>query len=223
MPIEEMARRGPRHARLRADAAGRPDRSAHRHARRTPCVQLRQDDAEGRLYNMVGFQTKMTYPEQRRVFRMIPGLAQAEFVRLGSLHRNTYVDSPSLLLPSLQVTHRKRAAARRADRRRRGLRRVGGHRAARRAQRRAPACAASRPLVPPRDARRSARCSRTSRSAARKDFQPMNANYGLFPPLGAAAARAREEARARGARARRPGPLARGGGTRRTRGTASVA
>ena len=61
-----------------------------------------------RLYNMVGFQTKMTYPEQRRVFRMIPGLAQAEFVRLGSLHRNTFVDAPSLLLPSLQLTRRQR-------------------------------------------------------------------------------------------------------------------
>src|SRR5205814_8190268 len=72
------------------------------------CVQLRQDDAEGRLFNMVGFQTKMTYPEQRRVFRMIPGLGLAEFVRLGSLHRNTFVDAPALLLPSLQVLGRKR-------------------------------------------------------------------------------------------------------------------
>src|SRR5256885_16195012 len=57
---------------------------------------------------MVGFQTKMTYPEQRRVFRMIPGLGLAEFVRLGSLHRNTFVDAPALLLPSLQVMGRKR-------------------------------------------------------------------------------------------------------------------
>src|SRR5262249_1912683 len=62
----------------------------------------------GRLFNMVGFQTKMTYPEQRRVFRMIPGLERAEFVRLGSLHRNTFVDSPALLLPSLQVVGRRR-------------------------------------------------------------------------------------------------------------------
>ncbi len=52
---------------------------------------------------MVGFQTKMTYPEQRRVFRMIPGLARAEFVRLGSLHRNTFVDSPNVLMPTLQL------------------------------------------------------------------------------------------------------------------------
>ena len=62
-------------------------RDRHTGSRPHACVQLRQDDAEGRLFNMVGFQTKMTYPEQRRVFRMIPGLAQADFVRLGSLHR----------------------------------------------------------------------------------------------------------------------------------------
>jgi methylenetetrahydrofolate--tRNA-(uracil-5-)-methyltransferase len=65
-------------------------------------VQLRQDDQAGTLWGMVGFQTKMTYPEQRRVFRMIPGLEKAEFVRLGSLHRNTFIDSPRLLKPTLQ-------------------------------------------------------------------------------------------------------------------------
>src|SRR5262249_8931793 len=107
MPIEEMARRGP------DTLAFGPMRPVGLIDPRTgtrafACAQLRQDDAEGRLYHMVGFQTKMTYPEQRRVLRMIPGLAQAEFVRLGSLHRNTYVDAPSLLLPSLQVAHRKR-------------------------------------------------------------------------------------------------------------------
>src|SRR4029077_20935841 len=72
------------------------------------CVQLRQDDAEGRLFNLVGFQTKMTYPEQRRGFHMIPGLERADFVRLGSLHRNTFINSPAVLLPSLQVIGRKR-------------------------------------------------------------------------------------------------------------------
>src|SRR5437660_5523148 len=69
-------------------------------------VQLRQENRERTLYNLVGFQTKMTYPEQRRVFRMIPGLERAEFVRLGSLHRNTFVDSPRLLRPTLQL-HRR--------------------------------------------------------------------------------------------------------------------
>ncbi len=58
------------------------------------------------MYNMVGFQTKMTYPEQRRVLRMIPALEKAEFVRLGSIHRNTFVDSPRLILPTLQLRAR---------------------------------------------------------------------------------------------------------------------
>lgn len=62
-------------------------------------VQLRAENQEGTLYNLVGFQTKMTHGEQDRVFRMIPGLAAAEFVRLGSIHRNTYLDSPELLDP----------------------------------------------------------------------------------------------------------------------------
>src|SRR5260370_11503245 len=102
MPIEEMARRGPQ---TLAFGPMRPvglddPRGAHRPF---AVVQLRQDDAAGRMYNMVGFQTKMTYPEQRRVLRMIPGLEKAEFVRLGSLHRNTFVDSPRLLRPTLQL------------------------------------------------------------------------------------------------------------------------
>ena len=100
MPIEEMARRG------RDTLAFGPMRPVGLTDPRTgtrpfAVVQLRQDDAEARLFNMVGFQTKMTYPEQRRVLRMIPGLAQAEFVRLGSLHRNTFVDSPNVLMPTL--------------------------------------------------------------------------------------------------------------------------
>lgn len=66
-------------------------------------VQLRRENAAGTLFNMVGFQTKLTWPEQRRVFRMIPGLENAEFARYGSIHRNTFIHSPSLLLPSLQM------------------------------------------------------------------------------------------------------------------------
>ena len=60
-------------------------------------VQLRQDNALGTLYNMVGFQTKLKHGEQTRVLRMIPGLANAEFARLGGLHRNTFINSPKLL------------------------------------------------------------------------------------------------------------------------------
>jgi methylenetetrahydrofolate--tRNA-(uracil-5-)-methyltransferase len=69
-------------------------------------VQLRQDDAAGTLYNLVGFQTNLKYGEQDRVLRMIPGLAKAEFVRYGSMHRNTYVNAPALLAPTLQLRER---------------------------------------------------------------------------------------------------------------------
>jgi len=66
-------------------------------------VQLRRENTAGTLFNMVGFQTKLTWPEQRRIFRLIPGLQNAQFARYGSIHRNTYIHSPSLLLPSLQL------------------------------------------------------------------------------------------------------------------------
>ena len=62
-----------------------------------------QENREKTMYNLVGFQTKLTYGEQRRVFRMIPGLEKAEFVRLGSMHRNTFINSPTLLPPTLQL------------------------------------------------------------------------------------------------------------------------
>jgi len=162
------------------------------------CVQLRQDDAAGTLYNVVGFQTKMTYPEQRRVFRMIPGLARAEFVRLGSLHRNTYIDSPSVLLPTLQVASRKQLllagqlvgvegyvesaatgllAGLNAGRLVRGL-----------------------PLlVPPATTSLGSLLAYVTHRG-RKEFQPMNANYGLFPSLGRSL-RGREKKQALGERA----------------------
>jgi len=66
-------------------------------------VQLRRENMAGTLFNMVGFQTKLTWPEQRRIFRLIPGLENAQFAHYGSIHRNTYIHSPSLLLPSLQL------------------------------------------------------------------------------------------------------------------------
>jgi methylenetetrahydrofolate--tRNA-(uracil-5-)-methyltransferase len=65
-------------------------------------VQLRKENREGTTYNMVGFQTKLTYREQERIFRLIPGMEKAEFVRLGSIHRNTFILSPELLQPTLQ-------------------------------------------------------------------------------------------------------------------------
>ena len=102
MPIEEMARRGPQ---TLAFGPMKPVGIVDPRTGKRPfaVVQLRQDDREGRLFNMVGFQTKMTYPEQRRVLRTIPGLERAEFVRLGSLHRNTFIDSPRLLRPTMQL------------------------------------------------------------------------------------------------------------------------
>lgn len=69
-------------------------------------VQLRQDNLAGTLYNMVGFQTNLTFPEQKRVFRLIPGLEQAEFTRYGQMHRNTYIFSPQALKPTLQTMRR---------------------------------------------------------------------------------------------------------------------
>jgi methylenetetrahydrofolate--tRNA-(uracil-5-)-methyltransferase len=178
MPIEEMARRGPR---TLAFGPMRPVGLIDPHTGRRPfaVVQLRQDDYEGQLFNMVGFQTKMTYPEQRRVFRMIPALEQAEFVRLGSLHRNTFVDSPRLLRPSLQLNTREdlflagqmigvegyveSAAA--------GLlaainvaRMVNG----------------AEPLAAPRETSLGSLMAYIT-DPARREFQPMNANYGLMP------------------------------------------
>ena len=66
-------------------------------------VQLRRENTSGSLFNLVGFQTKLTWPEQERIFRLIPGLENAQFARMGSIHRNTYINSPSLLQPSLQM------------------------------------------------------------------------------------------------------------------------
>src|SRR5260370_13719729 len=98
MPIEEMARRG---SMTLAFGPMRPVGLSEPRSGNRPfaVLQLRQDDAAGRLYNMVGFQTNMTYAAQRRVLRMIPAMAKAEFVRPSSLHRNPFIDSPRLLLP----------------------------------------------------------------------------------------------------------------------------
>ena len=95
LPIEVMAERGPRDAALRADEAGRPDAIRAPAGAPYAVVQLRQDNALGTLWNMVGFQTKLKHGEQTRIFRTIPGLENAEFARLGGLHRNTFINSPA--------------------------------------------------------------------------------------------------------------------------------
>ncbi|HSR58799.1 MAG TPA: methylenetetrahydrofolate--tRNA-(uracil(54)-C(5))-methyltransferase (FADH(2)-oxidizing) TrmFO, partial [Candidatus Binataceae bacterium] len=180
MPIEEMARRG---AQTLAFGPMKPVGIIDPRTGKRPfaVVQLRQDDRDGRLFNMVGFQTKMTYPEQRRVLRMIPGLERAEFVRLGSLHRNTFIDSPRLLKPTLQLRARddlflagqmigvegyvESAAA--------------GLLAAINASR---LLSGGELIVPPRETALGSLIAYVTDSA-RRDFQPMNANFGLMPEL----------------------------------------
>jgi methylenetetrahydrofolate--tRNA-(uracil-5-)-methyltransferase len=105
LPIEILARRGKdalafgplRPVGLRDPKTGK---------RPYAVVQLRQDNLAGTLYNMVGFQTNLTFPEQKRVFRLIPGLEHAEFSRFGQMHRNTYVFAPQALKPTLQTIRR---------------------------------------------------------------------------------------------------------------------
>ncbi len=96
LPVEELARRGPD---TLAFGPMKPVGLLDPRTGKRPfaVVQLRPEDQERTLYNLVGFQTKMTYPEQERVFRMIPGLESAVFARLGSIHRNTYLDAPRVL------------------------------------------------------------------------------------------------------------------------------
>jgi len=102
LPIEVMAERGPE---TLAFGPMKPVGLIDPRTGRRPyaIVQLRQDDLAATLYNLVGFQTRLAYPEQERIFRLIPGLEQAEFARLGSIHRNTFIHSPSLLNPDLSL------------------------------------------------------------------------------------------------------------------------
>ncbi len=102
MPVEEMARRGRESLRF---GPMKPIGLRDPRAARAPwaVVQLRQEDRAGRMWNLVGFQTRLRIPEQQRVFRLIPGLADAEFLRFGSIHRNSYVNAPATLTPALTL------------------------------------------------------------------------------------------------------------------------
>jgi methylenetetrahydrofolate--tRNA-(uracil-5-)-methyltransferase len=180
MPIEEMADRG------KETLAFGPMKGVGLIDPRTgkrpyAVVQLRQENRDRTLYNLVGFQTKMTYPEQRRVFALIPGLEKAEFVRLGSLHRNTFINAPLHLKPTLQWREQARlffagqitgvegyieSAAT-------GL--LAGLNAAR-------LLVDQQPVVPPPTTALGA-LLRYICDAGRKRFQPMNVNFGLMPPL----------------------------------------
>ena len=102
MPIETMAKRGydtMRFGPLKPVGLIDPRTGKEPYA----CVQLRQDDRMASIYNIVGFQTRLKFPEQKRVFGMIPGLENAEFTRYGVMHRNTYIESPKLLTPTYQM------------------------------------------------------------------------------------------------------------------------
>ncbi len=144
-------------------------------------VQLRAENLEGSLYNLVGFQTKLKYGEQERVFRMIPGLERAEFVRLGSIHRNTFIHSPGLLSPFLNVLKQPQlflagqisGVEGYVESAAMGL--LAGINAARQALGEAP-------VTPPRATALGALVHHLTNTET-KDFQPMNVNVGLFPPL----------------------------------------
>jgi methylenetetrahydrofolate--tRNA-(uracil-5-)-methyltransferase len=180
LPIEEIASRGvdalaygPMRPVGLVDGQGRRDFYA--------VVQLRREDQMGSAFNMVGFQTKMTYPEQKRVLRLIPGLEQAEFLRFGSLHRNTYLNAPKLLRETLQLRSRydlffagqitgvegytESVAT--------GL--LAAFNAVRLSQR-------AELLVPPPSTALGALVQYIAHSTA-QPFQPMNINFGLLPEL----------------------------------------
>jgi methylenetetrahydrofolate--tRNA-(uracil-5-)-methyltransferase len=180
MPVETMAERGVETLRfgpMKPVGLADPRTGREPHA----VIQLRAENREKTMYNLVGFQTKLTYGEQRRVFRMIPGLETTEFVRLGSMHRNTFINSPALLLPTQQLKADLRvifagqitgvegyvesAAS--------GF--LAGISAARLAREAMP------PLPPPETALGALMGHITNADV--RHFQPMNVNYGLFPEL----------------------------------------
>jgi len=182
LPIEVMAARGRETLRfgplkpVGLTNPHRPDEKPY------AVVQLRQDNALGTLYNMVGFQTKLKHGEQTRIFRMIPGLEGARFARLGGLHRNTFLNSPRLLDSALRLKSRphirfagqitgvegyvESAAI--------GL--LAGRFAA--AERRG-----RTPAPPPPTTALGALLAHITGGADAATFQPMNVNFGLFPPL----------------------------------------
>lgn len=197
IPIEVMADRGRQtmlFGPLKPVGLDDPRTGKRPHA----VVQLRAENLHGSCYNMVGFQTKLTYPEQRRVFRLIPGLQQAEFLRYGSLHRNTFVNAPQLLRETLQLKARGtlffagqlvgvegyvEAAATGG---------LAGINAAR--------GLSDLPLVaPPATTAHGSLLSYITTTDPRH-FQPINTNFGLFPPL---PARIRDKEQKRRAIARR--------------------
>ena len=181
MPIEVMAERGVETLRF---GPMKPVGLDDPRTGRWPyaVVQLRQDNALGTLWNIVGFQTKLKHAEQVRIFRMIPGLENAEFARLGGLHRNTFIKSPVLLDPVLRLKSRP------------NVRFAGqitgcegylesaaiGMLAGRFA---AAELAGNTPAPPPSTTALGALLAHITGGAAAATYQPMNVNFGLFPPI----------------------------------------
>lgn len=180
MPVEEMASRGIdtlRFGPLKPVGLEHPVTGERPHA----VIQLRQDNFAATLFNIVGFQTHLKWPEQERVFRLIPGLEKAEFVRLGVMHRNTFINSPKVLRSTLQMAtnpqiffagqitgvegYVESAAS--------GL--IAGINAAR-------LLAGKEPVVFPIETAHGALCQYITNTDA-KHFQPMNVNFGLLPAL----------------------------------------
>ena len=154
-------------------------------------VQLRQDNLAGDLYNIVGFQTNLKYPEQKRVFRLIPGLERVEFFRFGQMHRNTFIASPSLLLPTMQFIQRPELLfagqitgiegymGNIAT----GL--LAGINAARIHK-------AQPPATLPQTTMLGSLCQYITHAELRS-FQPMKANFGILPPLNESEHRGKRE------------------------------
>ncbi|HEY4112520.1 MAG TPA: methylenetetrahydrofolate--tRNA-(uracil(54)-C(5))-methyltransferase (FADH(2)-oxidizing) TrmFO [Rhizomicrobium sp.] len=194
LPIEVMAARGVdtlRFGPMKPVGLSDPRTGRRPHA----VVQLRQDNALGTLWNMVGFQTKLKHGEQTRIFHMIPGLENAQFARLGGLHRNTFINSPRLLDEALRLKREPRirfagqitgvegyvesAAI--------GL--LAGRFAAAELR-------GDTTLPPPPTTALGALLTHITRGADAKTFQPMNVNFGLFPELAGARGRDRKKAMA---------------------------
>lgn len=180
LPVEELASRG---RETLAFGPLRPVGLIDPKTKRQPfaVVQLRQENAYGTLFNLVGFQTRLKQGEQVRVFRMIPGLERAEFARWGSVHRNTFIDSPRILKPTLQMKNRPSlffagqitGVEGYMESTAMGL--LSGINAIRLAR-------GMEPAIPPSMTAIGALVNHIIRSPV-LPFQPMNINFGLFPPL----------------------------------------
>jgi len=181
MPAEEMAKRGRETLRFGPmKPVGLVDPRTGREA--YAVVQLRMEDRAGRMWNLVGFQTRLRYPEQQRVFRMIPGLENAEFLRFGSIHRNSYLNAPAALLPHLALRDDPRVlfagqltgVEGYTESTATGL--LAGVNLSR-------LLAGEEPVLPP-PATMLGALYRYMREADPRHFQPMNANFGLVDELG---------------------------------------